>query len=189
MSAEPPSFPYLPMLRLDSVPSFYTCHISAHCPRHFFLCQDPPNTSNAYFLAAATQMEEYQGKVDDTSVNGIRLYCTGTKYDKVHTVESGAGGWGHWMPTIWCPGVMLSFSLKVDPKHGKHGDDTAVNNIKFYCSSGIIIEGNGGKMGTYGPWSASCAKGICGIQTRVEGPQWLGDDTALNDAQLLCCNV
>ncbi|XP_069506416.1 vitelline membrane outer layer protein 1 homolog isoform X1 [Ambystoma mexicanum] len=135
------------------------------------------------------KMEEYQGKVDDTSVNGIRLYCTGTKYDKVHTVESGAGGWGHWMPTIWCPGVMLSFSLKVDPKHGKHGDDTAVNNIKFYCSSGIIIEGNGGKMGTYGPWSASCAKGICGIQTRVEGPQWLGDDTALNDAQLLCCNV
>ncbi|KAK2850869.1 hypothetical protein Q5P01_007145 [Channa striata] len=79
--------------------------------------------------------------------------------------------------------------LCVEPPQGR-GDDTAANNIKFMCSgSGVQLEGNGLSWGSWGSWSLKCCRGaICGLQTRVEGPQGDEDDTALNDVQFFCCN-
>lgn len=80
-----------------------------------------------------------------------------------------------------------AFSLRVQPL-GETKDDTAVNNIKFTCTSGEQLEGIGMIHGAWGNFSSSCSKGICGIETRVQNSQGpLGDDTALNDVRFLCC--
>ncbi|NXM44606.1 VMO1 protein, partial [Gymnorhina tibicen] len=46
-----------------------------------------------------------------------------------------------------------------------------------------------GSKGTWGDWSPSCPRswGVCGIHTRLQPPQGVGDDTALNDVKLYCC--
>ena len=80
-----------------------------------------------------------------------------------------------------------AFSLRVQPL-GESKDDTAVNNIKFTCTKGETLEGNGMYHGAWGNFSSSCTKGICGIETLVHSNQGaLGDDTALNDVRFLCC--
>uniref|UniRef100_A0A8C5QU58 Vitelline membrane outer layer protein 1 homolog n=1 Tax=Leptobrachium leishanense TaxID=445787 RepID=A0A8C5QU58_9ANUR len=95
--------------------------------------------------------------------------------------------WGDWTSPFFCSnGYLVSFSMKVEPPQGS-GDDTAVNNFKFRCSDGQEIEGVGLPWGSYGGWSDSCTNGICGVKTKVEGYQWFGDDTALNDAIFYCC--
>ncbi|CAM4663487.1 unnamed protein product [Leuciscus chuanchicus] len=91
--------------------------------------------------------------------------------------------WGKWGLTQWCntSGYLTAFMLRVESSQGS-GDDTAANNIKFKCSGGAVLEGGSTTWGDWGEWSPTCeGRGICGIQTRIEEPQGLGDDTALND--------
>lgn len=89
--------------------------------------------------------------------------------------------------------MSFSFSLiKADSN-----DDTEANYIKFKCrdfagsqqSYELSRPPGSGAYGSYGGWSDSCPanSAICGISTRVEGPQGGGDDTALNDVRLFCC--
>ncbi|XP_056425035.1 vitelline membrane outer layer protein 1 homolog isoform X2 [Hyla sarda] len=127
-------------------------------------------------------------KGDDTALNAIKLYCTEYgKRDVVATMTSTIGPWGDWTSISWCPrGIIISFSLKVE-KRQVFGDDTAANNIKMACSDPTTLEGKGGPWGTYGNWSGVCAKGFCGIRTKVENSQNGGDDTSLNDVQFQCC--
>ncbi|XP_073727816.1 LOW QUALITY PROTEIN: vitelline membrane outer layer protein 1 homolog [Misgurnus anguillicaudatus] len=105
------------------------------------------------------------------------------------TVESNTGSWGEWSDIKWCShGFLTSFQLKVEP-YQSSWDDTAVNNIRFICSTGNTPEGSGTSWGDWGDWSNKCqGKGICGIKTRVEEPQGIGDDTALNDVHMYCCD-
>ncbi|XP_056425950.1 vitelline membrane outer layer protein 1 homolog isoform X1 [Hyla sarda] len=126
---------------------------------------------------------------DDTALNSIMLHCAPYGSTDVEgTIESTISRWGDWTHVPWCPsGHFISFSLRVEKPQGR-GDDTAANNIRMKCSDGTIIEGKGGYWGEYGDWSGECAKGICGIRTRVEKPQGNGDDTALNDVQFECCS-
>lgn len=95
-----------------------------------------------------------------------------------------------WTGIRWCPkdGVLIAFQLRVEPPQGL-GDDTAVNNIKFRCSNGAVIEGQGEYFGDYDAWSNSCTRGgICGIQTNQEPyGGFFVDDTALNDVRFFCC--
>uniref|UniRef100_A0AAY5ET11 Vitelline membrane outer layer 1 homolog b n=1 Tax=Electrophorus electricus TaxID=8005 RepID=A0AAY5ET11_ELEEL len=94
--------------------------------------------------------------------------------------------WGKWTDIKWCKsGMLMSLQLHVEPFQGTW-DDTAANNIKFKCSGGEELQGSGT---AWGSWSYTCAgKGVCGIETIVEEPRGLADDTALNDAWLYCCD-
>ncbi|XP_075433760.1 vitelline membrane outer layer protein 1-like [Ascaphus truei] len=130
-----------------------------------------------------------QGKGDDTALNGIRLHCVSKDASqKERLIQSAEGSWGSWTSPVFCfQGLLIGFSLRVQ-KFQWFGDDTAANNIIFKCSDESILEGSGLSWGTYGPWSQSCEISICGIRTKVEGPQGKRDDTALNDVQFTCCS-
>lgn len=97
--------------------------------------------------------------------------------------------WGSWSEPLWCPGTsfLVAFSLRVEPFKFP-GDNTAVNNVRFRCSDGVELEGPGLSWGDYGDWSNSCSKGVCGLQTKIQKPRGLRDDSALNDVRMFCCN-
>lgn len=90
---------------------------------------------------------------------------------------------------MYCPsGYLTSFQIRVEPHQGLFGDDTAVNNIKFRCSSNPTLEGPGMSWGEYGHWSAECKDGgICGIESKMEEYQYGLDDSTLNDVRFHCC--
>ncbi|XP_072517804.1 vitelline membrane outer layer protein 1 homolog [Salminus brasiliensis] len=133
---------------------------------------------------------------DNTALNGIRLHCVNTAkgttgpYTDYATVQSDTGSWGTWRDIQWCnSGTLKSFQLRVEPYQGTTWDDTAANNIRFKCSGDEELKGVGMSWGDWGSWSESCTgRGICGIQTIVEQPRGLGDDTALNDVRFFCCD-
>ncbi|XP_063070703.1 vitelline membrane outer layer protein 1-like [Engraulis encrasicolus] len=138
------------------------------------------------------KVEESQGIGDDTALNGIRLICRHVdNFDDQTTITSSTAEWGTWTKSLDCgsKGYLKSFSLRVEHPLVET-DDTAANNIKFRCTNSGVGELTGYGM-TWGSWSmtysSNCAKGICGLQTRVEAPQGWDDDTALNDVRFRCC--
>uniref|UniRef100_A0A8C5MCP5 Vitelline membrane outer layer protein 1 n=1 Tax=Leptobrachium leishanense TaxID=445787 RepID=A0A8C5MCP5_9ANUR len=148
-------------------------------------CVACPETIAAHDI----QTQPTQGKGDDTAVNGIRLHCLPrSKTYPEHTITSSQGPWGSWTSPFWCHNgnYLTAFTLKVKGSQG-HGDNTAVNNIRFSCSDGQLLAGVGHLWGSYGAWSQPCTHGVCGILTKVQGQQLFGDNTALNDVQFYCC--
>ncbi|MBN3298062.1 vitelline membrane outer layer protein 1-like [Amia ocellicauda] len=144
-----------------------------------------------YAIGFSLRVEENQLGLDDTALNGIRLFCSKPSDRSVlYTTESNIGLFGEWTQTLWCPnGVLKSFQLRVEPHKGHFGDDTSANNIKFRCSSNPVIEGLGLTWGDYGNWSDECPQGgICGIETKQEPYQVGLDDSALNDVRFFCCS-
>ncbi|XP_069506415.1 vitelline membrane outer layer protein 1 homolog [Ambystoma mexicanum] len=141
-----------------------------------------------YATGFSLKVDPPEGIADDTTLNGIRLVCSGNPFERTRTIQSGVGKWGDWTPVVSCPkGVLTRFTLKVDPYQGCFYDDTAANNIRFTCSDGTELEGSGGAWGSYGEWRGTCYYGICGLQTRLDPPRWFTDQTALNDVKMLCC--
>ncbi|XP_036395738.1 vitelline membrane outer layer protein 1 homolog [Megalops cyprinoides] len=143
-----------------------------------------------YAVGFSLRVEPNQYGLDDTALNGIRLYCS-QPGDRsfLYTIESHTGYFGDWSDPQWCPtGVLTSFQLRVEPHQGIFGDDTAANNIKFRCSSNPTLEGPGLDWGEYGHWSQECSNtGICGIETKMETYQYGLDDSSLNDVLFHCC--
>ncbi|RXN24615.1 vitelline membrane outer layer 1-like protein [Labeo rohita] len=133
---------------------------------------------------------------DNTALNGIRLHCINPSkgssgpYEDYATVQSDVGSWGKWSDIKWCSsGFLTSFQMRVETYQGTW-DDTAANNIRFNCTGNTeMLQGSGTSWGEWGDWSETCGgKGICGIETMVEQPQGVGDDTALNDVRMYCCD-
>ncbi|KAJ8354469.1 hypothetical protein SKAU_G00220360 [Synaphobranchus kaupii] len=143
-----------------------------------------------YAEGFSLRVEPKQYALDDTALNGIRLYCSKPN-DRtfLYSVESHIGYYGDWSDPQWCPsGVLNSFQLRVEPHRGLFGDDTAANNIRFRCTSNPTLEGPGMDWGEYGHWSRTCSgTGICGIETKMEPYQDGLDDSSLNDVRFHCC--
>ncbi|XP_067384442.1 vitelline membrane outer layer protein 1 homolog isoform X1 [Channa argus] len=160
---------------------------------HLFLLSWMPWVGGSIIIQHRLKVEDFEDSGDETALNGIRLYCVNpnNRRGRYATVESEMGRWGKWTHVTWCnTGFLDSFKLRVEPQQFfLFGDNTAVNNIKFRCSgSRAELEGDGMAWGSWGSWSDKCPNGyICGLKTRVEAPQGIGDDTALNDVQFLCC--
>lgn len=98
--------------------------------------------------------------------------------------------WGHWNDPLRCtPGSYLTgFSLRVERVRRGVSDYMGATNLRFLCSDGKVLEGQGLPWGEYGAWSPSCRKGLCGIQTKQEAIRGvLMDDSALNDVRFFCC--
>ncbi|XP_077200337.1 vitelline membrane outer layer protein 1-like [Paroedura picta] len=124
---------------------------------------------------------------DKVGAIGIRGFCSDGS-----TITSSVGTHdGIWSEEISCwSNYLKAFSLRVTEPQGITADDTAVNNIKFQCSGGAEVEGDGPAWGKYGKWSGACKDGnICGIQTKVEKVKVLPviDRTELNDVKFFCC--
>ena len=98
---------------------------------------------------------------------------------------------GEWGNVFRCSGeaFLRDFALRVVPAGEEVGDKTGVNNVRFFCSTGLLpLTGNGLAIGEWGDYSDNCLTGICGIQTRVlPNKGTLIDDSALNDVTFLCC--
>lgn len=107
------------------------------------------------------------------------------------TLAVPVSSFGEWSHAMYCPsGYLTSFQIRVEPHQGLFGDDTAVNNIKFRCSSNPMLEGPGMTWGEYGHWSQECTDGgICGIETKMEEYQYGLDDSTLNDVRFHCCST
>ncbi|XP_062867895.1 vitelline membrane outer layer protein 1-like [Trichomycterus rosablanca] len=179
--------PFASVLTVDNGQRWGTWGLKEMCPAGFYAA--------GFSLKVAGYWESLLVG-DNTALNGIRLHCvnsaqgTSAPYTDYATVQSDTASWGSWTDIKWCKSGMLeSFQLRVEPFQGVW-DDTAANNIKFKCSgSSEEIKGSGTSWGDWGSWSHTCSgKGICGIQTIVEEPRGLADDTALNDVRFYCCD-
>ncbi|CAL8259227.1 unnamed protein product [Boreogadus saida] len=144
-----------------------------------------------YAVGFSVRVESKQYGLDDTALNGVRLICARDEDRSfLYSIESHVGFYGEWSQPQYCPrGVLESFQLRVEPHQGLFGDDTAVNNIRFRCSSHPVLEGPGTGWGEYGLWSPVCpGGGICGLESKVEEYQQGLDDSSLNDVRFYCCD-
>ncbi|KAF7696786.1 hypothetical protein HF521_005204 [Silurus meridionalis] len=150
--------------------------------------------SGTYATGFSLKVQPHQGFwVDDTALNGIALHCSKPIGNNgivgpYTTIRSSEGSWGSWTQNVWCPnGVLTAFQLQVESYQWLL-DDSAATNIRFLCTGNQVLEGSGMNWGSWGSWSTVCAgTGICGIQTKVDSPNWQRDDTALNDVLFYCC--
>ena len=99
-------------------------------------------------------------------------------------------------------GCILFIQLYYEPSQGTFHDDTAVNGMEIECR-GPGMDGTGIRKFEqkefhedykWSRWSSRCIQGtaVCALKTRVEPEQetrWGvdGDDAALTDAWLYCC--
>ncbi|XP_067278863.1 vitelline membrane outer layer protein 1-like [Pseudorasbora parva] len=151
--------------------------------------------TGTYAAGFSLMVEKNKFFWDNTALNGIRLYCVSqtkglTVLSEDSSIQSGVGSWGKWTDIKWCPsGFLTAFQLRVESAK-EIGDNTAANNIRFNCSRGTVLEGEGTDQGEWGEWSPpGLGRGICGIRTKIEEKQgFTGDDTALNDVRMFRCD-
>ncbi|XP_016120137.1 vitelline membrane outer layer protein 1 homolog [Sinocyclocheilus grahami] len=94
------------------------------------------------------------------------------------TVSNGMR-WGSWGRSEFCPNGTYAKGFNVK----------CHIYSRFNCSGVYEMVGEGAAWGEWGEWSPTCqGRGICGIRTRIEEPQGFGDDTALNDVIMYCCD-
>ncbi|CAL8129058.1 unnamed protein product [Orchesella dallaii] len=129
---------------------------------------------------------------DDTGLNAIKLFCGNPDSFGTPFITSTEGDWGSWGNVYSCyPGYLNGFQLRVEEYQGS-SDDTATNNVRFFCTNlagSNYIEGDG--LG-FGSWSQiqHCYSDqvICGLQTQMETYQGDDDDTAINNVLMECCD-
>ncbi|XP_045117779.1 vitelline membrane outer layer protein 1 homolog [Portunus trituberculatus] len=148
----------------------------------------------SYAHAFQLKVEEPRGTIgDDTALNSVRLYCqAATSKADSGSVASTVQCWGEWLERRACePGTFLhGVRLWVEEPQGVL-DDVGATDVDMVCSDGRVLYGGGACWGDHSGWF-TCPQGyaICGIRTRVEG--WaglMGDNTALNDLMMVCCEL
>ncbi|KAI9549844.1 hypothetical protein GHT06_010852 [Daphnia sinensis] len=150
-----------------------------------------PTGSRATGYQTQNKFEALFEDVDETGMNMLIIFCDDLLKTKI---SSPAGFLGDWQPIRECPAgsYMKSFRMRVSPAgqttETNTTDNTAINNIRFTCSNGRELRGEGNTGGTWGNYSAECVDGICGMETRFRPDGGLlVDNTALNDVRFTCC--
>lgn len=158
-----------------------------------------PMCSNGRMVCGLmTRIEGGQGGGDDTAMNAIRLTCCnnnpvfGVMNMQVLSTNN-ENGWGDWGFTEYCPAgsYVRGYQFRMEGSQGG-GDDTAGNAIRLICSDPGATSLYSSQSG-WGGWGgvSYCPSNqyACGFQTRNEGGQGGGDDTALNGIRIRCCSV
>jgi len=151
-----------------------------------------PAGSFAYGFSHKSELS--QGAGDDSALNGIMLNCNDRNTGAwTANVTSSTGAWGNWLGLAMCPNAdspMTQGNLQLEASQGI-GDDTSANRLSGACRNGTALNPpSNTAFGTWRGW-VSCPAGtaVCGMKTRVEGSQGVGDDTSLNGVQLECCTL
>ena len=78
------------------------------------------------------KVERSQGSGDDTGANNLTVQCN----NSYQVTSSNGASWGSWSPIRSCPAgqAISGLRVRVERKLGK-GDDTALNDVHFYCSN------------------------------------------------------
>jgi len=156
--------------------------------------------------AFQVKVEGKHSIVDDTGLNGVRFYCgrpttfqdeNGESFPTWENVTSDVGLFGHWGYANNCTTYAVGFDLEVQEPQGKYKDDIGASNLKVLCADGAQIEGfyNNGQGHQFpnvtytGIQRCPTGYALCGIRTKVERYQVLGDDTGLNNLAAKCCAV
>ena len=139
--------------------------------------------------------------MDDTALNGIRFFCGQSPkqspvWENVTSTISPFGKWGHIL-NCTAPFYAVGFDLEVQTPQGQVKDDVGATNMKLVCGDGRRLEGyyyNGDdhlykNVSYVGEQFCPGGYALCGIRTKVEPFQFVGDDTALNNVAGKCCRI
>jgi hypothetical protein len=161
----------------------------------------------SYAAGYYLKSEPYQNGGDDTAINGIGLLCLNKNRVELGRRLSSIGHYGYWGGAVKCPSYIFEAHITYTTPQGS-GDDFGIINVRFRCHDGTFLSAPGPNIPTgWGPnippyfrdqiLTIKCPTkfingqyvktSICGIQTRVEGPQGEGDDTGLNGIRFKCC--
>lgn len=142
------------------------------------------------------KVEEPLGDGDDTALNNVQLFCASPSLGSKGAPVSSDGepdDWGKWTykpPFCQWPSFIKGFKLRVEESLGE-GDDTAANDMRVLCDNNkTLTVPNGGKWGDWSKDYKVCPGNsrVCGLSLKIEARQGGGDDTAVNDVALFCCN-
>ncbi|CAG2215598.1 unnamed protein product [Mytilus edulis] len=89
---------------------------------------------HAFFLAAfSLQVEKSQGRGDDTAANYVKFRCKSVNMHWPGYEIGGHGFWGHYGGWSTCPYGTAICGLRTKIEAPIRGDDTALNDVLFYC--------------------------------------------------------
>lgn len=96
-----------------------------------------PNSScpsGSYLVGASLRIEPSQGNGDDTGGVDVKFWCSDINRTVITTPT--ALNWGEWREPQFCPAgsVISSLATRIEASQAG-GDDTALNDVLFECSS------------------------------------------------------
>ncbi|KAB7501846.1 Vitelline membrane outer layer protein 1 [Armadillidium nasatum] len=139
------------------------------------LCPD-----NGFAYALEVKYEE-PGHVDETAINGVRLYCSANGHDLGY-IESSNGPHGDYLGMKICPeDYVTGFRANVLENQGLIGEDVAVEDIEMDCSYGKYILSSG-----IPPVSLQDKK--MALQNTSVDDGLVEDSISVADIVLFCCD-
>nr|XP_006014515.2 PREDICTED: vitelline membrane outer layer protein 1 homolog [Latimeria chalumnae] len=86
---------------------------------------------DGYLTAFQLKVEQVEGEGDDTAANNLKFRCS-----IGHIIEGHGGPWGGYgsWSHLCSDGGICGLQTKIE-RPQKAGDDTALNDVRFYCCS------------------------------------------------------
>jgi hypothetical protein len=148
---------------------------------------------NRYLCAGQVRYHMYDGKVDNTGLNGLSLQFCNYEYDSFDYDTVTEGLLGDWLRPVVAPSGFYACGMELrNQAYQGDKDDTELNAIKLiFCSltswnDKIVEQLN---KGLYGEWDTFlCPQDtyVYGISAKVVPSKGDGDDTAMNGISLKC---